>query len=59
MGKVKLIIGLIILLIGIAFAAAPETVGSYLGLSLQVMMMQVIGAVLFIVGIVIMAKGRH
>ncbi len=59
MGKVKLIIGLIILLIGVAFLAAPETVASYASLSLDKLVMQIIGVVLAIVGIFVLLKGRH
>jgi hypothetical protein len=59
MGKVKLIIGLIILLVGVAFALSPEAVASYFSLSLETMMMQVIGAIIAIVGIFVIIKGRH
>ena len=59
MGKVKLIIGLIVLLVGLAFAAAPDAVGSYLNFSMDNIILQVIGIVIAIVGLVIMVKGRH
>jgi len=59
MGKVKIIIGLIILLIGAAFALSPSVMASYLNLTIDVMYLQIAGAVIAIVGLVVLVKGRH
>ncbi len=58
MGKAKLILGLIILLVGLAFAGAPDMAVSYLNLAADQLMIRGLGVVLVIIGLIVLVKGR-
>lgn len=60
MGKGKLIVGVIILLLGLFYAGAPHSLhtSSGIGLGLEHNVHQMLGIVLVIVGLVVLIKGR-
>ena len=58
MGKIKLIIGIVLLLIGLAFAGMPETVGATLKLTVDALMLRGLGVVLIVIGLFVLIKGR-
>ena len=60
MGKAALIVGIILLLLGLFYALAPHAthVSLGLGFDLEHSMHQILGAILIIVGIVAIWKGR-
>ncbi|MFA4819949.1 MAG: hypothetical protein WC613_03235 [Candidatus Aenigmatarchaeota archaeon] len=60
MSKVVMIVGIILLLLGIFYVAAPHSmhVSTGLGFSMEHSTHQILGVILFVVGIVILWKGR-
>lgn len=59
MGKSKLIIGIVLVLLGLFYLAMPQTVQSYnLDFGLTQMMQQALGILLLVVGVLLVWK-RH
>ena len=60
MGKVLMVIGIILLLLGIFYVAAPHTmhVSTGLGFDMEHSMHQILGVILLVVGIVLLWKKR-
>lgn len=60
MGKAAKILGIILLLVGLFYVLAPHTlhVSTGLGFGLEHTMHKVIGAILIVLGIIVLWKGR-
>ncbi len=60
MGKAKLILGIIILLLGLFYAGAPHTMHTSLGVGFELEhnVHQILGVILVIAGLVVLVKGR-
>ena len=60
MGKAVMVIGIILLVLGIFYVAAPHTMHVSTGLDFNIehSMHQILGVILLVVGIVLLWKGR-